>query len=303
MYFHSFQKQFGKIMNIFSRIRSFFTLAALKKILIGGAIACLAIGSILVVRSCSSQKELHKTLYFIGRDNSWYPLQLLGRERNLVAFSNDLMSLIAKEIDLRFQWVETSPNALFEGLDNGSYDAVLTSIRPNILNQQRYVFSELVFEIGPVLVVRQDDTAASLSAMKGKTIGVLAGSSTAFNAVREEGINVYDFFLVTYSNTNRAMEQLINNQIDGIIMEALPAYTLSQGFYAGKAKVVTAPLTDEGLRVVVLKNGAHVPLIDKIDEAIDKLKENGSYDALIAKWHLVNAEKEFWHPPAKDASP
>lgn len=250
---------------------------------------------LFIVRACSHKPLILKTVYLIGRENI-LQIELLGRERNLIAFTNDLLAAIATENHLRFQWIETNPSNLLNGLDNGSYDFILTSIRPNIVNQERYDFSESIFDLGPVLIVREDSMISSLKDMQGLQIGISYGLSTNFNAVKTPGINIFEMSFIYYNNMNRALDDLTNGTISGVIMKAIPAYAITQGLYAGKLKVVTPPFNDEGLRIVSLKNSSGNHIITMINESINKMRQDGSYHALITKWNLINAQSQFSHP-------
>lgn len=267
---------------------------SLKQLGIWIAVLVLLVAAIFFVRSCSRRNAgLHKNVYFIGRDSRWYPLKLFGKEKNLLAFTNDLMTEISREAGIQFHWLESSSESLLENLSYLEYDAVLSSLRPNPINRTDHLFSELVFETGPVLVVRKDSPIDSLKDIDGLTLGILSGPYPVFNAVRESGANDYDLIYVTYVNVNQLMEALVKNQIDGAIVDAIPAYTLAEGFYANKVKVVTPPLNDEGLRLVTMISDPSQSFIDTFNEVLDKMKEDGTYDFLISKWDLINPEKRF----------
>jgi len=257
----------------------------------------LLLSLLLAFRGCSNTSIIGtKKSFIIGRESNWQ-IELLGRERNLIGFTNDLLAHIAKENDLRFRWIETNPNHLLTGLDNDSYDFILTTMRPNMINQEQYDFSELMFDLGPVLIVREDLQITSLKEMRSKPIGISYGFATNFNAIRTPGINVYDLALIYYDNMNRALEDLNHDKIDGVIMKAIPAYAITQGLYAGRLKVVTAPFNDEGLRIVSLKNSSFDPVIDLINKSIDKMRQDGTYKALIEKWNLIDPQSQYWHAP------
>lgn len=254
------------------------------------------LGLFLIVKGCTNGGMIgRKKTFTIGRDSIWQ-VQLLGREHNLTGFTNDLMAHIAEQNDLHFHWIETNPAHLINGLDNRTYDFILTTLRPDVINQEKYDFSELIFELGPVLIVRQEWQITSLKEMHSKPIGIPYGLSTHFNALREAGVNLYDLSLVYYNNMNRALEDLSHDQIDGVIMKAIPAYAVTQGLYAGRLKVVGPPFTDEGLRILSLKSSELEDIIDMINQSINKMREDGTYRALIDKWNLVDAQTHFWRP-------
>ncbi len=259
-------------------------------------IVFLIIILIFSLRSCSQGNGITKKEYTIGRDSSWYPLQLLGRERSLIAFTNDLMAIISRDIDLNFIWVETTPNELMEGLSVGNYDAVLTSYRPDITNLERYTFSDLIVKLGPVLVVRQDSAITSLKDLKGQSVGMGSSAFLIYNAIRESGANTYEINLVSYKNMNQALDALTNNQIDGVIMEALPAYTMVNGLYHGLVKIVSSSLTNDGLRLMTFKTPTNEAMIKEFNADLQKVKAKGTYAELINKWSLVDPEKQYWHP-------
>lgn len=260
------------------------------------ALLILAVISLFfLLRGCSNHHIGKKGTYLIGRETD-LQIELLGRERSLIAFTNDLIAEISNDNNINFHWIETNPNHLLTGLDNRQYDFILTSLRPTMVNQEKYDFSEPIFDLGPVLIVRQESQFSSLKEMKSKPIGIPYGLSTNFNAVRTPGINVYDLSLVYYTNMNKALEDLQNDQIDGVIMKAIPAYAVTEGLFAGRLKVVTPPLNDEGLRIVALKSSSLNEIIDVINESVNLMRQDGTYGKLISKWNLIDPQAEYWQP-------
>lgn len=246
-----------------------------------------------LLRGCSQNEAERKRFYLIGRDSTWYPLNLRGKERNLIAFTNDLMEAIAKETKLHFEWVETSPSTLLEGLNIENYDAIISTMRPDFINRTQYFFSNLFFELGLVLIVRQDAPVTSLKDLQGKTIAISRNSYSIFNSIREEGVQTYNIQLITYDNINHALDLLKTGRLDGIVAHTLTAYALTKSFDKESFKVATPPLTDEGLRLITLQNETSEALIIDFNQALKKIKENGEYAQLIAKWDLIDPSVQF----------
>jgi len=271
-----------------------------KKIAWGCLAVIVLILLVLGLRSCSGNNVIKKDVYRIGRASTWYSLPLYGREKKFVAFTNDLIAMIGSENKIRFEWIEANSQTILDGLEVENYDFILSPMRPNIVNEDHYNFSELLFELGPVLIVRQNEDISSLEEMNGRHIGVLSGYSPMFNAIRSAGANDFDLIFVSYDTMNRALDSLVNDQIDGVILNAISAYTMTHGLYAGKVKVVTPPLNDEGIRIVSLVKSSLDDIIDDINISLNKMRINGTYSALIAKWDLVDPETDYWHAPVKE---
>lgn len=257
----------------------------------------LAIGAVILLawlglRACSSDPH-RKQIYTICRSTNWDSLQLMGKDRNLQAFITELLDSVSIESGLRFAWMETNTATLFERLNNGVCDAVISTFRPNVINQEQYLFSTPFFELGPVLIVRQDSNATSLKDMEGKTVGIASGASLLFDATRQGIANIYNINVNSFDNMNRALEALTRDKIDGVIMDTLRAYHYVDGFYAGKLKIVTAPLTDDGLRLIALKSHSSEALITSFNETLEKLKTDGEYSALLKHWNFVDPETQY----------
>jgi len=152
-----------------------------------------------IFKFCSRIGVPIKSVYTIARDPSWYPLELLGKEKNMLAFSDELISAIAKKEKIRIELLLTGPNVLFEGLDNDEYDGVLAALSPNVVNKEKYLFSEPFYLVGPVLILPQKSQVKSLDEMANKVVGVRSGSSIMYNVIQYPSI-----IIVTYEDINMA---------------------------------------------------------------------------------------------------
>ncbi len=225
--------------------------------------------------------------YQIGRDSNWIPLDLRGKERNMVGFSNDLIAVISQEKNFRANVFEVGPHALFDGLNVGNYDAVFSSLDPSVTNRKRYLFSDPYYRIGPVLVVPISSEVDNLAEMKGKILGIESGALQIFNIPEPA-----DVLIIPYENAAQALDNLDKNVIDGVYLDALRAHVFTQGFYLGRLKVATSPLTDKGLRLVARNEPQSENLILQFNEGLAEIKEQGIYRQLIEKWNLIDTEVE-----------
>lgn len=236
-----------------------------------------------LVRSCANYVLWKPPVYRIARDKTWYPIQLYDKERNLMAFTDEMLVAISKLEKIQMELFLVGPDNLFMGLDNEQYDGVLSSLQPNSHNRDQYLFSDPFYKLGPVLIVHEGSTAKSLGDMENKIIGIRTGSSVVFN------IEQYPEIIIrSYESPLLGLMDLDKNVIDGVILDALTAYIYTSGLFAKRLKIVGTPLTDIGLRL--LTRHSSPDLIKHFNSGLKQLKVDGTYDQLINKWGLFNTE-------------
>ena len=203
----------------------------------------------------------------------------------MVGFTNDMVQTIAEDQGFRAHVFEVGTNALFDGIDIEIYDAVLSSLTPNVINRNKYTFSDPFYLVGPVLVIRIDSQDRSLEDMAGKIIGIESGALQVLN-IPESPVVV----MIPYDTASEALENLYDNVIDGVILDALRAYVYTEGYYAGQLKVVSSPLTEKGLRLISRKDPPSILLVSRFNEGLKKIIEDGVFEKLINKWDLTYTE-------------
>lgn len=235
------------------------------------------------IKACSSNNTIGKKIYRIAKDDTWFPLNLMGKEKNMSAFCGDLVLEIARIENFFVEVTSVPTDNLLHGLEDGAFDGIITSVGPNPSHTDQYVLSDPFYLLGPVLVVPYSSRVHSLAEMEGLIIGISSGPSLAYNTKMQ-----LSALFIPYNNINMALEDLEKNKLDGVIIDALPAYVYTKGLYKGKEKVVTSALNNAGLRLKILNKGAAASLVEKFNEGLTTLKKNGRYKELLDKWDLVD---------------
>ncbi len=111
--------------------------------------------------------------------------------------------------------------------------------------------------------------------LPGKKVGTTTGSTGA-SFLR--GINIEP---VEFSKIDDAFTALESKQLDAIVFDApvLKFYSANKG--AGKTRLVEPPLRKENYGILFPRGS---DLRKPVNEALLKLRENGTYDAIYAKW-------------------
>jgi polar amino acid transport system substrate-binding protein len=241
---------------------------------------------LFLIKGCSTDGKIERP-YKVAYDVYWGRINLMGMDRNISAFSRVLLSSIAHTEKLRIELSQTSSNTdLILGLNNHEFDGILTSLQPSPINQNTLAFSEPYFMLGSVLVVREASPVKGWNELSRKIVAVQYNSPSILDIEKDPTIQIK-----TYDNILNALADLDNGSIDGALFPALQAYVYANTFYAGRLRVATPPLTNEGLRLVTLNNAEGKKLIQAFNEGLNTLKETGEFTKLLSSWGLVDMEK------------
>jgi polar amino acid transport system substrate-binding protein len=235
-----------------------------------------------IMRACfSSSGPVKSTYHLIARNINWDEFQFSGKELNVQAFAEDLVLAASKEAHLHVQFVTANSHTLIEDLLADKYGAVFTFLTPNSINKEIFAFSDPLYKLGAVLVVRKDLEADSLEQMEDKIIGVGSGASYIYDVEHYPSM-----IIVTFDNMNTALNELAHGKIDGVIMDTWNAHVNIHGFFANQLKIATPPFTHEGLRLVALAEQDKQEFIKSFNDGLERVKASGLYQQLLRKWEL-----------------
>lgn len=238
---------------------------------------------VLVLTSCSSQSKItHKGRYAIAFDSSFYPAHIQGVSAQVVGFTRDLFIAISKNRGIDFEAIETGSGDIMAGLQQKDFDAIVTSI--NLVGEQRnlYRVSNDYLYTGPVLIVAMYSMIASAADLKHKLVGIEAFSSEA------QVIEKYPLMILKrYSSESLALEALLLGDVNAVIMNALDAYQYCHHAFQGQIRIISHPLSKDGLHLMTLKNGSDF-IIDEFNKGLKEIQNKGIYHHLLEKWSLTS---------------
>ena len=248
----------------------------------------ILIGLILLfmVRSCVPDFS-QEISYKIGQDTRWQDILLLGKQRNLVAFNQDLLTVIGKRQNLKIKIYPIYQKDLIKDLEQQQVDGILTTLFPSPNYESRFLFSEPYFLTGPVLIIPESISLDEWNKIPKKIIGTYLKVNELKSLSSLIGSDAQFKF---YTDILAAFKDLAGQKIDGAIFPAIPSYTYVKTFYTNELKIASNPLNLEGIRLVVEKNEKGEMLISDFNEGLKDLKESGDYASMLDRWGLINVE-------------
>jgi polar amino acid transport system substrate-binding protein len=237
-----------------------------------------------IVACTSSSKRASP--YVIARGTAWENVNLFGAEKNLIGFSSDLLLEIGRieQIPIRETSSSVSPILSLLNTGKGKVDGVLTAIQPDTINQEQYHFSDPYFLMGPVLIVKSSSPYQGLQDLQNHEIGFERNYVWALKIK-----NGSDIILRPYDDANKVIANLVDNDIDGAIVDAIVAYKLlSSDMYKNVLRIAGKPLLTMGLRLAV-KKGHNEELIIHFNRGLETLRASGLYQKMVRYWGLFDA--------------
>ena len=128
------------------------------------------------------------------------------------------------------------------------------------------------------MIVAADSDIAAAADLENKSLGVQLGTTGEFIAVEIPGATVQ-----TYNKAVDAVNDLINGRVDAVIVDKNPAQVFAEKF---PEDVVALDGAQFGFEVeeyaIALPKGSD--LAAKINSALAALKEDGTFDKLVAQY-------------------
>lgn len=221
----------------------------------------------------------------IGIDPSFPPFETDDGKGKLSGLDIALGEEMVKEwsaqtgTSLRIQYVYTGFDGLYDALKAGQFDIVLSALPYDPSKTEDVSFSHSYYNGGPLVVVREGDTAIkNWYGLADKRVGVELGSSGDSFARKWQRRLRYD--LHEFNTPTEALRALRIGQVDGVFTDSIALDDFTR--VEGGVQAAGSPVSDELYIIAVRKNAP--TLLQQINAVIDAMKSDGRMDKLQAEW-------------------
>ena len=221
-----------------------------------------------------------KARIVFASDCTWPPMEFLTEKKEIVGLDIDLVKEMAAAANFDFEIKNTAWDGIFAGLENGQYDAVISSVTITDERKKTMDFSDPYFKCNQAVVVAAaDKKTAKLEDLGGKFVGGQIGTTGVMEIQKNKALK-----LKSYDEVGLAFEDLVNGRIAGVVCDTPTAaqYALQNDKYKAKLRVVGEIATDEYYGIAVKKGKTDALAL--INAGIKKVKESGKLDEMKKKW-------------------
>jgi polar amino acid transport system substrate-binding protein len=250
-------------------------------------LALLSLALVVSVAGCGGEKkEEAKTTFdkikeegkiVIGCSADYKPFEYTDEDGKIVGFDVDFMKAIGQELDLEVEFKDTAFDGLIPALNSKKHDVIVSAMTITEKREKAVDFTEPYFNAGQVIAVMKDsDAIQGPEDLEGKLVGVQLGTTGDLEASEMEGIKE----VKRYEKITQAFIELRNGRLDAVVndLPVTAAYIMENS----DVKIVGKPFTEENYGIATREDDDE--LEKALNDAIAKLKENGTYDEIYNKW-------------------
>ena len=241
-------------------------------------IVLLIIGVLLAASGTAFAEKL-----YVGTDTSFVPFEYKGKDGNYTGFDIDLWAAIAERIGVEYELKPMDFNGLIPGLTTGNLDVALAAIFIKSSREEKIDFSHPYFRAGLKVMVRSENTDIKSPAdLKGKVVAVKLGTATV-EYVETLGAEK----IVKFPNIDQAYLEVATGGADAAMHDTPNVLYYVKTAGNGRVKAV-GPDVKAAQYGIAFPEGS--PLRNKVNVALLKMMEDGSYAELYRKWFDADPE-------------
>ena len=248
----------------------------------GGSSSAQQAATAAASSAASEEESGEGKVYKIAIDQAFAPFSILQDDGSYEGIDLDVMAAIAEAEAFEVEMLPMDFSAIIPALVSGTIDAGMGCMTITEERKESVDFSDPYYEDGQALVTRDDDTIASLEDMEGKVLAIKEGTMGALWG--EENKDVYGFELATFADSTSTAMAVRNGQADALI-EDFPviSYQIKIGEQEG-LKVAVETIGEVGDIGISVKKGENQELLQMINEGLKKIRDDGSYEKILAAY-------------------
>ena len=201
----------------------------------------------------------------VGTEATFAPFEFMDEQtKELTGFDMEIIKAVAKEMGDDVRVHNMGFDALIPSLQTGIIDVTVAAMTITPERQKRVDFTDPYYQSGLVIMVRQEDTGKykDFKSLEGSRLCAQIGTTGAMMAKRVKNAKVTEFNSIT-----EAFMELKTKGCEAVINDkpVVDYYLVRRG----DKTVTTVPQVFDA---------------EKLNEGLKRIRANGVYDKIYAKW-------------------
>ncbi|MBL1229083.1 amino acid ABC transporter substrate-binding protein/permease [Enterococcus sp. BWB1-3] len=243
------------------------------------------IASLLVLTNGNTSWAEEKT-YDIGTDLTFAPFEFQDSNDEYIGIDIDLLNAIAEDQGFKVNLKPLGFDSAIQAVQSGQIDGMIAGMSITDERKKSFDFSDSYFNSGLQMAVKQgNDTIENYDDLDGKAVAAKVGTESA--AFLEKNQDKYGYSIKNFDDATGLYQALQNGEADAIFDDyPVLGYAITNG---QKLQLVGEKETGSSYGFAV-KKGQNPELIEMFNDGLEKLKEDGTYDKIIAEYISSGSE-------------
>jgi len=225
------------------------------------------------VSSTAAEKKL-----VVATDTAFVPFEFKQGDQ-YVGFDVDLWAAIAKQLNLDYTLKPMDFSGIIPALQTRNIDLAIAGITITDERKKAIDFSDGYYQSGlQVMVKASNDSIKGIDDLNGKVVAVKSGTGSVDYA--KQHIKTKD--LRQFPNIDNAYMELGTGRADAVLHDTPNIQYFIHTAGKGQFKAVGDSLAAQQYGIAFPKGSDE--LREKVNGALETLRENGTYNALYKKW-------------------
>ena len=253
-----------------------------KNVLFAGLLmaACVLAGTLT---GCAKKED--SSVFVLGLDDSFPPLGFRDADNKIVGYDIDLAAEACSRLGLTLKCQPINWDSKEQELNTRKISCIWNGLTITEQRRKDMLFTKPYLDNAQVVVVRRDSGITNLDGLRGKVLGLQAGSSAADALAAAGDFEASLGSVIEFDDNITALNDLGIGNIDAVVMdEVVAVYTIRTA--ALDFVVLEQNLGSEEYGVAFRKgNNA---LRDKIQKTLEEMQADGTVEKLSQKWFGQN---------------
>ncbi len=258
-------------------------------------LAVLVLAMTVAFAGCSSEKAADDTakadaaaseeseaisdgVLTVGTNAEFPPFEYVGDDGEPDGFDIALIKAIGEKLGVEVEVEDMEFNSL-EASIGSKIDVAIAGMTVMGERENMVDFSDSYYEAVQYVIVSADSEIAGAGDLEGKSIGVQLGTTGDF--IAEE---IEDASVSKYNKAVDAVNDLINERVDAVIVDKNPAMVFADKFGDDVKIIDGAEFEFETENYAIAMPKGDEALVNAINKALAEIKGDGTFDELVSQY-------------------
>jgi polar amino acid transport system substrate-binding protein len=220
-------------------------------------------------------------VYSVGTDAAYAPFESQNEKGEIVGFDIDVVTAVAAKAGIQVKFVNTPWEGIFNTLQQGDHDLVVSSVTITDERKQTMDFSDPYFDAYQLIAVKASSKITKLADLKKLKVGVQTGTTGEEAVTKLQGKSSTN--VKRFESTPLALKELEAGGVDAVVADNGVVVNYVTNNASAKFKTVSdTSFVPEKYGIAVKKGNTE--LLAKINKGLADIKADGTYDKILAKY-------------------